>query len=156
MPLDPGLALAGLRPGPRCAQLVSVKSYRDVLCEYRVHPEYKFHGPDGYPCRRNTRELLQSRQVELNGLVRLIGREDNNLDEVQARSYAQLNEIITKYHNPNNDHFHQHAMPLLDHLPGRELAHLIVSTGAPSTESAKATSDLKSDFGTRLQTWRRG
>jgi hypothetical protein len=59
--------------------------------------------------------------------VRLIGKEANNIDEVQAGRYAQLDEIITEYHNPADDHFHQHITPLLEHLSGRELARL---TGA--------------------------
>jgi hypothetical protein len=44
---------------------------------------------------------------------------------VQARRYATLDEIITEYHDPANDHFHQEVMPLLDDLSGRELARLV-------------------------------
>jgi hypothetical protein len=102
--------------------LVVVKSYADVLREYRVHPEYQFNGPDGEPCRRNTRGLLQRRPIRLAGLVRLIGKEANNIEEVQAGLYAQPDEIITEYHDPADDHFHQQVIPLLDHLSGRELA----------------------------------
>jgi transcriptional regulator with XRE-family HTH domain len=57
--------------------------------------------------------------------VRLIGKEANNIDEVQAGRYAQLDEIITEYHNPNDDHFHREVMPLLDHFSSRELARLV-------------------------------
>jgi hypothetical protein len=90
-----------------------------------MHPEYKFNGPDGQPCRRNTCGLLQRRPIHLVGPVRLIGKEANNIDEVQAGRYAQLDEIITEYHNPADDHFHKEVMPILDHLSGRELAALV-------------------------------
>ena len=90
-----------------------------------MHPEYKFNGPDRQPCRRNTRGLLQRRSVHLTGPVRLIGKEANNIDEVQAGRYAQLDEIINEYHDRTDDHFHQEVMPLLDHLSRRELARLV-------------------------------
>ena len=57
--------------------------------------------------------------------MRLIGKEANNIDEVQAGRYAQLDEIITEYNDPASDHFHQQVMPLLDHLSGRKLARLV-------------------------------
>jgi hypothetical protein len=107
------------------ADLVVVKSYGDILRDYRIHPEYKFNGPDQQPCRRNTRGLLQRRRIDLAGPVRLIGKEANNIDDVQAGRYAQQDEIITEYSDPADDHFHQHVMPLLDHLSGRELASLV-------------------------------
>ena len=40
-----------------------VRTYRDVLDRYRVHPEDKFLGPDGQPCRWETVGLLQRRPV---------------------------------------------------------------------------------------------
>jgi hypothetical protein len=102
--------------------LVVVRSYGDILREYRLHPEYKFNGPDEQPCLRNTRGLLQRRRIDLTGPVRLIGKEANNIDEAQAGRYAQLDEIITEYHDPSDDHFHQQVMPLLHYLSGREIA----------------------------------
>jgi hypothetical protein len=90
-----------------------------------MHPEYKFNRPDQQPCRRDTRGLLQRRPVHLEGSPRLIGKEANNIDEVQAGRYAQLDEIVTEYHNAADDHFHREVMPLLDHLSGRELARLV-------------------------------
>jgi hypothetical protein len=106
-------------------ELVVVKSYADVLREYRIHPEYKFNGPDGQPCRRNTRGLLQRRRIDLARPVRLIGKEANNIDDVQAGRYAHFDEIITEYHDRADDHFHREVMARLDHLSGRELARLV-------------------------------
>jgi hypothetical protein len=61
----------------------------------------------------------------LAGPVRLIGKEANNIDEVQAGRYAQLDEIITEYYDSSDDHFRREVMPLLDHLSGRKLAQLL-------------------------------
>jgi hypothetical protein len=57
--------------------------------------------------------------------VRLIGKEANNIDEVQAGRYAQLDEIITEYHNQDDDHFHRQVMTLLEHMSAREIARLV-------------------------------
>jgi hypothetical protein len=105
--------------------LAVVKSYRDVLREYLIHPEHKFNGPDGQPCRRNTRGLLERRPVQLAGYPRLIGKEANNIDEAQAGRYAQLNEIITEYRDPGDDHFDRQIMSAVSHVPSRELARLV-------------------------------
>jgi hypothetical protein len=124
-PDGPSYHLTTERTAPAVPELVLVRSYADILREYRVHPEYKFNGHDGQPCRRNTRGLLQRRRIDLVGPPQLIGKEANNIDEVQAGRYAQLDEIITEYHDPADDHFHQLVMSPLDHLSGRELARLV-------------------------------
>jgi hypothetical protein len=124
-PDGPSYRITTDKTAPAASDLVIVKSYGDILRDYRVHPEHKFNGPDQQPCRRNTRGILQRRPVHLNGPVRLIGKEANNIDEVQAGRYAQLDEIITEYSDPANDLFHLQVMPLLDHLRGRELASLV-------------------------------
>jgi hypothetical protein len=49
-------------------------SYGDILREYRMHPEHKFNGPDGQPCRGNTRGLLQRRPVHSLALFGLLAK----------------------------------------------------------------------------------
>jgi hypothetical protein len=125
-PDGPSYRITTDKLAPPAGDLAIVKSYADILREYRMHPEHKFNAPDGQPCRRNTRGFLQRRPVHLDGPVRLIGKEANNIDEVQAGRYAQLDDIITEYHNPTDDDtFHQQVMPLLDDIPGRELARIV-------------------------------
>jgi hypothetical protein len=121
----PGYRITTDKTAPPDPDLVVVKSYADVLREYRMHPEYKFNGPDGQPSQRNTRGILKRRRVNLAGPARLIGKEANNIDEAQAGRYAQLDEVITEYHEPTDDHFHREVMLLLVDLPGRELARLV-------------------------------
>jgi hypothetical protein len=124
-PDGPSYRITTDKEAPVAADLVIVKSYANVIREYRLHPEYKFNGPDGQPCLRDTRGVLQRRGIDLVGPVLLIGKEANNIDEVQAGRYAQLDEIITEYHDPADDHFHREVMPLMTHLSGRELARLV-------------------------------
>jgi hypothetical protein len=68
--------------------------------------------------------------------VRLIGQEANNIDEVQAGRYAQLDEIISAYPNPADDHLRKQVVPILDRLSGRENSLLWSGpTGEPLTGS---------------------
>jgi hypothetical protein len=123
-PDGPSYRITTDKTAPAAADLVIVKSYGDVLREYRFHSEYKFNGPDGQPCRRNSRGLLQRRRIDLVASVRLIGKEANDIEEVQAGRYAQLDEIITEYVNSIDDHFHQQVMPCSTSVRAR-LARLV-------------------------------
>jgi hypothetical protein len=62
---------------------ILVKSYRDVLHEYFTHPELKYDGPDGRPCRARTRGILQPGIVRPSGYqtVTKDGSSLNTLDE---------------------------------------------------------------------------
>jgi hypothetical protein len=44
---------------------VDAMCYGGIIEQHRFHPEPKFCGPDGQPCGRNTRGLLQRRHVEI-------------------------------------------------------------------------------------------
>ncbi len=107
------------------ASAVLVKSYGQVLREYRLHPEHKFHGPDGQRCRFLTAGLLQRRAVHLAGTVTLIGKEANKLDEVQAGLHGELGHIVTEYVCPNTAVLQRLVLPVLDRYSGRELATLV-------------------------------
>ncbi len=105
--------------------LAGVQSYADVLHQYRMHPEHKFNGPDGQPCGRNTNGVLQRRPVTLAGTARLIGKEANHLDDVQAGLITNLGDVLNQYNNPDDDTFHRLVMPVLDRYSGHQLAALV-------------------------------
>ena len=63
------------RPG-----LARVDTFRDVLATYGSHPEFKSLAPDGTPCGPQSVGLLRRRPVEA-GVIRLIGKESNRLEE---------------------------------------------------------------------------
>lgn len=64
------------RDAMRAHAEVLVKTYRDVLGEYRTHPESKSLGPDGQPCNRATAGLLRRRPVKA-AAIHHIGKESN-------------------------------------------------------------------------------
>ena len=107
------------RSAPAHPDTVIVKSYRDVLRDYRLHPEHKFHGPDGQPCRRATRGLLRRRPVHPAGAPKLIGKEANRLDDVRAGLIGRHGEAITSYDDPTTDTMHHLVLPVLDRYSGR-------------------------------------
>jgi len=107
---------------------VLVKSYGQVLHEYRLHPEHKFNGPDGQRCRFLTRGLLQRRPVHLAGTAQLIGKEANKLDEVQAGLHAGIEDVVTQYGGTTiTGVLRNLVLPVLDRYSGRELARLVGS-----------------------------
>ncbi len=101
---------------------VLVKSYEQVLREYRLHPEHKFDGPDGQWCRYLTRGLLQRRAVHLAGTVHLIGKEANKFDEVQAGLHGDLTGVVTEYACLGTVVVQRLVLPVLDRYSGRQLA----------------------------------
>jgi hypothetical protein len=92
---------------------VEVKCYGNILSAYREHPEAKFLGPDGKPCRSETQGLLRRSHIVV-GRSRYIGKEtsrrweqgdDKSIIDFQCTEYrdskvtaseetrAQINEI---------------------------------------------------------------
>jgi len=74
-----------------------VKTYRDVVGEYRVHPEAKSCGPDGAVCHRATIGLLARRHVVAGVLPELIGKEANKLEDVEAGLVHAEAEVLNIY-----------------------------------------------------------
>lgn len=62
--------------------IVKVLTYRDVLADYRIHPEVKFADVEGQTCGLHTTGQLYRHHVHLAG-VDFIGKESNKVDEVQ-------------------------------------------------------------------------
>ncbi|HEX2809223.1 MAG TPA: hypothetical protein VHN80_23915, partial [Kineosporiaceae bacterium] len=112
------------RDAPAEPDLAIVKSYGQVLREYRLHPEHKFSGPDGEACGRLTRGLLRRRPVRVLD-VRYIGKEANRLDDVQAGLVGQLGEVLNEYDDPNDSWVHRLVLPVLAGYSGRQLATLL-------------------------------
>jgi hypothetical protein len=112
---------------PAAPDLVLVRSYRDVLAEYRAHPEHKFDGPDGGRVRPNTRGELQRRIVRSDGRPHLIGKEANKIDDVQSGVIADPDEVITDYSAaaPSAAWLRDYVLPVLDRYPGRQLSALV-------------------------------
>lgn len=84
------------------AGVARIKTYRDVLGEHRVSPESKSLAPDGGRSGWHTRGLLQRRPVHVTRIVH-IGKESNELEEVQAGTVHAESEVLNEYRDPRQD-----------------------------------------------------
>jgi hypothetical protein len=107
--------------------VVGVKTYRDVLHAYRVHPEPKSLGTDGRPCSRATIGLLNRRPVHTLEITH-IGKEANLLDEIQAGLIGDEHEVLTEYRAVNDDTWLSIELPALQRVPA---LRLIAISGVP-------------------------
>jgi len=99
-----------------------VNSIRDVVAEYRFHPEFKSEGGDGQPCGKRTAGLLGRRHVELTGAPTLIGKESNRLEDVQAGLIGDWREVGNEYHDPHE--WESTVLPVLRQIPLGQLSEL--------------------------------
>jgi hypothetical protein len=101
-----------------------VQTYRDVLEDFRTHPEAKSAGPDGQPCGRGTVGLLGRRVVRTAYLVHL-GKEANKLEEVEAGLEHDPDEVYTAYADPRRDPWRALVLPVLREMPSKQLASAV-------------------------------
>ena len=106
--------------------VVRIKTYGDVVAEYRVHPEHKSLAPDGQPCLRTTIGLLQRRPVTAIRPV-YVGKESNRLEEVQHGLIEDEDEVMTEYRDTANDPFVRFVVPVLRTMPVRSAEVLGIS-----------------------------
>lgn len=123
-PNGPTYRITTDKHAPPEPDLVIVKSYRDILTEYRTHPEHKYDAPAGGPCRRDTVGILRRRTVRAYEAPRLIGKEANKLDDVQAGIVGSIDEVVTDY-SGDTAWRPGLVLPVLDRYSGRELAALL-------------------------------
>jgi hypothetical protein len=107
-----------------------VKTYRDVLDEYRRHPEAKSLAPDGTLCTGATVGLLRRRPVTALYLTH-VGKESNRLEEVEAGLVHDPEEVYTAYPDPAHDPWRLLVVPVLKHLP---IPHLHEQSGLSRTQ----------------------
>ena len=118
---------AGDRDDPKVMQL---QTYRDVVREFRTHPEAKSADVEGMGCGRRTVGLLQRRAVQ-ESYVAHVGKEANKLEEVEAGLEHDPEIIYTEYRDPARDPWRSIVLPVLKQIPANQLAEatgLAVST----------------------------
>jgi hypothetical protein len=98
-----------------------IKTYGDVVLEYRFHREHKSLAPDGGPCTRITSGLLPRRPVEAFRIV-YVGKESNRLEDVQNGLIEDEDEVMTEYRDPSNDPFVRLVVPVLKSMSPRAVA----------------------------------
>jgi hypothetical protein len=101
--------------------VVVVNTYRDVLAEYRVHPEAKSLGPDGQRCDKQTVGLLGRRHVTPILPRRHRGKEGHWIDQREA-GVADPDATHTEYREPGSDPLWQLTVRVLRGLPVKQTA----------------------------------
>jgi hypothetical protein len=101
--------------------LAQVKTYRDMLDEYRGHPENKSLAPDGGLCRGSTVGLLRRRPVKARYLT-YVGKESNRLESVEAGLVHDPDEVYTEYEDPAHDSWQVLVLPILKQVKRSILA----------------------------------
>ena len=104
--------------------LARVKRYDEVIADYRGHREMKSAGPDGRPCRQETRGVLRRLPVTVSHVV-YVGKESNLLDEAIA-GLLHDDEHSTTYGDPGRDEWIAMVLPRLRQVP---TATLVKATG---------------------------
>jgi hypothetical protein len=118
---DPEARLYGITTRDGRPGLARIDSFEDVLAQYETHPESKALGPDGCPCGRLTKGLLQRRGV-VAGHIALIGKEANRLEERVSGELTvdDLSQRLTIYHD--DDLWERSILPWLKTLGTRVVA----------------------------------
>ena len=100
---------------------VRVKTYGDVLYEYEFHPGSKSADSWGQPSGKQTIGLLSRRHIRV-GQIHNIGRESNNLEEVESGIVHSPQTVYTEYPNLRREEWETKILPALRKLPIRVLA----------------------------------
>jgi hypothetical protein len=103
------LTTDGPTGGPGVAR---VKTFGEVARAYRVHPEPKSLGPDDKPCWRATVGLLRRRPVIATRVVH-IGKESNELEELEAGTVHDSDDVLLQYISPRWDPWERLVRPVL-------------------------------------------
>lgn len=93
-------------------QTARVKTFADVIADYAFHAESKCANAQGAVSGRDTLGLLQRRHVKIDR-VRFIGKESNELEEVDAGMVHSLQDVYTEYVDPTRDEWEIKIRPAI-------------------------------------------
>jgi hypothetical protein len=90
------------RPGGEPGK-VRLKTYGDIVNEYRLHPEAKSGDPGGGLGRRGSVGLLPRLRVRAEGLPRHIGKESNRLEEAENGLVNDPDDVYVEYRDERRE-----------------------------------------------------
>lgn len=97
-----------------------VKSYEEVLREYEFHPESKCADSHGNTCGKATIGLLYRRHVRV-GWITYIGKESNQIEDVESGLVHNSSSIYTEYMDLRRDEWQSIILPILKKRPLAEI-----------------------------------
>ena len=89
-----------------------VKTYCDVVTEYKSHPEAKCADSRGNLCDRQTAGLLQRRQIKVDQ-IKCIGKESNSLENIDEGTVHSEQNVYTEYTDPKRSEWISKIQPAL-------------------------------------------
>jgi hypothetical protein len=89
-----------------------VKTYEDVIAEYKFHSEAKCADALGKPCGKQTIGLLQRRHIQI-AEIKAIGKESNSIEEVESGLIQSAENVYTEYVDPKRDEWTTKILPAL-------------------------------------------
>ena len=92
-----GHPLRGDSPARGEAGCVRLKTYRDIVAEYRLHPEAKSGDPRIGPGIRSSVGLLPPAARGDRRRAEAIGKESNRLEEVEEGAIVEPGEVCVDY-----------------------------------------------------------
>jgi hypothetical protein len=92
-----------------------VKTYGEVFEEYEWHPETKSADANGTMANKQTAGLLQRRHISIDHII-YIGRESNQLEDVEAGLVRASDGAYTEYQDPRHDYWRAVVVPALKQI----------------------------------------
>jgi hypothetical protein len=100
--IDGSTLAVTVKPGGEAGKL-RLRTFRDVLAEYARHPEHKSGDARRGRGRRTSVGLLPRLRVEAAGVPVHIGKESNQLDEVEEGSITDKSEVYVEYRDERRE-----------------------------------------------------
>jgi hypothetical protein len=102
-----------------------VKTFGDATSEYAFHAEPKCTDGKGNVCERDTRGLLQRRHIQIDQ-IRFIGKESNEIEEIDAGLIHSADDAYTEFIDRGRDDWERKIRPGLTQI---SLSKLCDETG---------------------------
>jgi hypothetical protein len=97
-------------------QSARIKTIGEILIEYEFHPEPKCADSDGAACTKQTVGLLQRRHIQV-ALLKYVGKESNNLEDVESGLIHSAKAVYTEYSDRRRDEWQTKILPALKKPP---------------------------------------
>ena len=97
-------------------QTARVKTFGEMIAEYAFHAESKCANDQGAVCGKDTQGLLQRRHVKVDR-IRFIGKESNELEEVDAGMIHSAQDVYTEYVDQSRDDWEMKIRPAMKKIP---------------------------------------
>jgi hypothetical protein len=122
-----------------------IKTYGEILREYEFHPGSKSADPKGQPSGKQTLGLLQRRHIQVNQIT-YIGKESNDLEEVESGMIHSAQSVYTEYPDPRREEWHTKILPGIVHRTIPVGARSCLGAGRAAASRTSAETAIKCEI----------